>query len=175
MNTFNMLKAGLKASALAPLALACLAAAPSARAESVLLAQTNIVSGTESTLETFSVAGSGSVTISLQSLSWPSPTSMSALSFAVTSSDKVLASWNGSGFTGDTATFDVGAGTYYAHITGTATSAGLGLGLYSVLMTFAPSAVPLPSSGWMLLTGLFVLAGLVRAVRPFELTGAAEA
>jgi hypothetical protein len=174
MKTFNMLKAGLKAGALAPLALACLAAAPNARADSVLLAQTNIVSGTESTLETFSVPNNGSVTISLQSLSWPSPTSMSALSFAVTSSDKVLASWNGSGFTGDTATFDVGAGTYYAHITGTAPNVGLGLGLYSVLMTFAP-AVPLPASGWMLLTGMFVLVGLLRAVRPLELTGTVEA
>jgi hypothetical protein len=48
------------------------------------------------------------------------------------------------------------------------------LGLYSVLMTFAP-AVPLPASGWMLLTGMFVLAGLLRAVRPLELTGTVEA
>jgi hypothetical protein len=175
MNTFKMTQSPLKAGVLAPLALVCLAAAPHARADSVLLAQTSIVSGTESSLETCSVPKSGTVSISLESLSWPTQTSMSALSFAVTSSSQVLASWNGSGLTGDTATFDVGAGTYYAHITGTASSAGLGLGLYSVLMTFAPSAVPLPSSGWMLLTGLFVLAGLVRAVRPFELTGTAEA
>ena len=174
MKTFNMTRLTLKAGVLAPLALACLAAAPHARADDILLAQTSIVSGTESTLETFSVPKSGSVTINLESLSWPTQTSMSALSFAVTSSSQVLASWNGNGLTGESATFDVGAGTYYAHITGTATSAGLGLGLYSVLMTFTP-AVPLPASGWMLLTGLFVLVGLVRAARPFDLTGTVEA
>ena len=35
--------------------------------------------------------------------------------------------------------------------------------------------VPLPSSGWLLLTGMFVLAGLARAVRPLELMGTAAA
>jgi hypothetical protein len=47
------------------------------------------------------------------------------------------------------------------------------LGLYSLNMTFSP--VPLPSSGWLLLTGAFALFGLARAVRPLELMGTAEA
>jgi hypothetical protein len=43
-------------------------------------------------------------------------------------------------------------------------------------MTFSPTpTVPLPSSGWLLLTGMFVLVGLARAVRPTELMGTAEA
>jgi hypothetical protein len=176
MNTVKKLQRSLHAGALAPLALVCLAAAPHAHADSLLLAQTNVISGTESTLETFTAPTAGTVTVSLQGITWPN-SGMSALSFSVTSSSAVLASWNGTGITGDTATFDVGAGDYFAHITGTATSEGLGLGLYSLMMTFAP-AVPLPASGWMLLMGLFALAGLARIVRtagPLEITGTATA
>ena len=50
------------------------------------------------------------------------------------------------------------------------------MGLYSTEDDFHPRpTVPLPSSGWLLLTGMFVLAGLARAVRPLELMGTAEA
>jgi hypothetical protein len=52
------------------------------------------------------------------------------------------------------------------------------LGLYSFRMSFAPNStptVPLPSSGWLLLAGVFVLGGLARAVRPQELMGTAAA
>ena len=59
-----------------------------------------------------------------------------------------------------------------------ATAGGaLNLGLYSMMMTFSPNTptVPLPASGWMLLTGMFVLVGLARAARPFDLTGTARA
>jgi hypothetical protein len=99
---------------------------------------------------------------------------LSALSFSATSADKVLAYWNGGGSVdSEVTTFDVaGAGTYFAHIMATAGGV-LDLGLYSLMMTFTPSAppVPLPASDWMLLTGMFVLAGLARVVRP----GTAEA
>lgn len=159
---------------LAPMALTCLAIAPHARAESILLAQTTLVSGTESTVDAFTAPGAGTVTVNLQSLNWP--TALNTLSFSATSADRVLASWNGTGLASDVATFDVGAGTYFAHIMATA-GGDLNLGLYSLMMTFSPSAspVPLPASDWMLLTGMFVLAGLARAVRPIELTGIAEA
>ena len=85
----------------------------------------------------------------------------------------MLASWNSTGVTSDTATFNVAAGSYFANIMATASGA-MDMGLYSIRMTFTP-AVPLPSSGWLLLTGMFVLAGLARAVRPLELMGTAEA
>jgi uncharacterized membrane protein len=86
-----------------------------------------------------------------------------------------LSSWSGSGINSDVATFNVQPGTYYAHIMATA-GGTLNLGLYSMLMTFsATPTVPLPSSGWMLLTGLFVLAGLVRVFRPLDFVGTARA
>ncbi len=176
MNTTSIkhmpLKVGL---AVAPLALMGLAAAPAARADSLIYAQTTLVSGTASTTQQFDVASAGKVSVSLESLAWP-PGAMTSLSFAVTSASQVINSWSGLGGATDQTTFDVGPGTYFAHIMATANSA-LNLGLYSITMTFSPttSAVPLPMSGWMLVTGMFVLAGLARAIRPSELTGSAAA
>jgi hypothetical protein len=176
MITMNTVRPSLKLGLLAPLALGCLAMAPHARADSILLAQTTLVSGSQSTVDSFTTPGAGTVTVDLQSLDWP--TSLNALSFSATSANQVLASLNATGLTGDVATFNVGsAGTYYAHILATAGGA-LDLGIYSLNMSFSPTGTPtvgLPASGWMLLTGMFVLAGLVRAMRPLELMGTAEA
>jgi len=61
-------------------------------------------------------------------------------------------------------TFQVGAGTYFAHVMATATGE-LNLGLYSVLFTFTPSAVPLPTTVGLLLVGLLVFFGLRKTVR----------
>lgn len=173
MKTTKVLRPSLKLGLLAPLALIGLSAAPHARADSILLAQTTLVNGSQSTVDSFTTPGAGTVTVSLQSLNWPAD--LAALSFSATSADQVLAYWNGGGtVTSEVTSFKVGEGTYFAHILATAGSSSLNLGLYSLIMTFTP-AVPLPASGWMLLTGLFVLGGLVRAVRPFELTGTAGA
>jgi hypothetical protein len=175
MKTMTTKSPSLKAALAAPLALMALAAAPHARADSILLAQTTLVSGSVSTVDSFTTSTAGQVTVSLQSLNWPA--SLNALSFSATSSSQVLASWNGTGLTSDSATFDVAAGTYFTHVIATAGGA-LDLGLYSMMLTFTPNTsptVPLPASGWMLLTGLFVLAGLARVIRPFELTGTAPA
>jgi hypothetical protein len=177
MNTIKTLRLRggprFKVGLLAPLALACLSAAPHARADSILLAQTTLISGSTSTVDSFTTATAGKVTVSLQSLAWPTP--LSALSFSATSADKVISSWSGTGLDSELATFEVGAGTYFAHIMATATGA-MDMGLYSLMMTFSPNAptVPLPASGWLLLTGMFVLMGLARAVRPFDLMGTAE-
>jgi hypothetical protein len=170
LKTTNTVRPCLKLALLAPLALIGLAATPDARADTLLLAQTSLVSGTVATDNSFTAPTAGVVSVNLQSLDWP--TQLSALSFSATSANQVLASWNGSGsnITGGAMTFDVGAGTYFTHVMATAAPGPLDLGLYSMIMTFTPS-VPLPASGWMLLTGLFVLAGLARAVRPLELTG----
>jgi hypothetical protein len=177
MKTTKTVRPSFKLGLLAPLTLIGLSLAPHARADSILLAQTTLVNGSVATDDSFTTHSAGTVTVSLQSLAWP--TQLSALSFSATSANQVLADWSGSGtsLTSGALTFEVGAGTYFAHVMATApTGPGLlGLGLYSMLMTFTPSAVPLPSSGWMLLTGLFVLVGLARAVRPLELMGTAEA
>lgn len=173
MNRMMKMRKFLRLGLLAPLTLAGLAATPQAWADSILLAQTTLVSGTESTVDSFTTTGAGTVSVTLQNLNWP--TQLTALSFSATSASQVLASWSAAGtsITGMSTTFDVGAGTYFAHIMATAGGA-LNLGLYSMMMTFSPT-VPLPASGWMLLTGIFVLGGLARAVRPLELTGTAVA
>jgi hypothetical protein len=64
-------------------------------------------------------------------------------------------------------TFQVGAGTYFAHVVATA-GGDLNLGLYSLMLTFTPSAVPLPTAAGLLLIGLlvlFALRGTMRAPR----------
>jgi hypothetical protein len=176
MNTTTKTKRrSLKLGLLAPVAALGMVAAPQVWADSLLVQQSTLVTGTESTVDSFTTTSAGKVTVRLQSLDWPAP--LSALSFSATSANNVLAYWNGGGaFDSAQMTFDVsGAGTYFAHIMATSTpSHGLNVGLYSVYMTFQ-SAVPLPASGWMLLTGMFVLAGLVRAARPLELMGTARA
>ena len=173
MNT-TMKGSSLKLGLLAPLALIGMAAAPHARADSILLAQTTMVVGSESTVDSFTTPGAGTVNVSLQNLNWP--TQLSTLSFAATTASSVL--YNGGGaINNELATFNVGAaGTYFAHIMATA-GGDLNIGLYSLLLTFTPSTnpVPLPSSGWLLLIGMFALAGVLRAARPFELMGTAEA
>lgn len=173
MKTMKTTRRLSKLALLTPLALSGVAIAPHAAAETILLAQTTLVAGSESTVDSFTAPTAGSVTVNLQSLNWPTP--LSALSFSATSASSVLASWNGTGLTSDVASFSVAPGTYYAHIMATANaSSALDMGLYSMMLTFTPS-VPLPATGWMLLTGLFVLAGIARAARPFELTGTAAA
>lgn len=174
MKTMTTKRTSLKLALVAPLALAALTAAPHAHADTILLAQTTLVSGSVSTVDSFTAPSAGTVTVTLQSLNWP--TALNALSFSATSATQVLASWNGTGLASDVATFDVGAGTYFTHVMANA-GGTFNLGLYSMMLTFAPntSPVPLPASGWMLLTGLFALAGLARIARGSELTGAVPA
>ena len=170
MNTIKTMRLSLQGGLLA---LTGLAVAPHAWADNVMPPpQTTLVSNTETTTDTFSVSQAGTVTVSLSGLNWAS--TLSSLSFTASSATQVLASWYGTGVTSDTATFNVEPGSYFTNIMATAVPGGLDLGLYSLRMTFTP-AVPLPSSGWLLLTGMFVLAGLARAVRPLELMGTAEA
>ncbi len=170
------LRGGLKAGVLAPLAVAAVATAPQARADSILLAQTTLVVGSQSTVDSFTAPGAGTVSVHLANLNWP--TQLASLSFSATSASQVLWSGSGNGAVSDEgASFNVSSGgTYFAHIMATA-QGSLDIGLYSLLMTFTPSTspVPLPSTGWLLLTGMFVLAGLAWAARPFESMGAAEA
>jgi hypothetical protein len=173
MNTTKTIRLSLKGGLLVPMALTGLAVAPHAWADSLLLSQSTMVVGTESTTDTFVAPTAGTVTLNVTGFGWAAP--LSALSFSASSATQVLASWSGTGITSDTATFNVGPGSYFANIMATASGA-MDMGLYSMRLTFsATPTVPLPSSGWLLLTGMFVLAGLARAVRPLELMGTAEA
>ena len=173
MNTTKTLRLSLKGGLLMPMALTGLAVAPHAWADS-LPAQSMMVLGSQTTTDSFTAPTAGTVTLSVTGLDWAS--GLSALSFSASSATKLLASWSGSGVTSDTATFNVGPGNYFVNIMATAVPGGLDMGLYSMSLSFSPTpTVPLPSSGWLLLTGMFVLAGLARAVRPPELMGTAAA
>jgi hypothetical protein len=174
MNTTKIMRVSLKGGLLVPMALTGLAVAPHAWADTVMPpAQATMVSGTESTTDNFSVSQAGVVTVTVNSFGWGAP--LSALSFSASSATQVLASFSANGVTSDTASFNVTPGSYFTNVMATA-SGSMELGLYSLQMTFSPTpTVPLPSSGWLLLTGMFVLVGLARAVRPLELMGTAEA
>jgi len=177
MNTTIQKRFALKLALVMPVALGALAAAPHARADSILMAQTTLVNGSVSTVDSFTTPGAGTVTVNLESLNWPA--ALNSLSFSATSASQVMASWNGTGISSNVAQFSVtGAGTYFTHILATA-GGSLDIGLYSMLLTFTPAGspppVPLPASGWLLLTGVLVLGGLARAIRPVELTGTAPA
>jgi hypothetical protein len=143
-----------------------LGAAQLAHADEILIAQTNLISGTVSTVDSFNAPAAGTVTIELSNLPWP--TALSSLSFFASSPSQVLASGtvpNGPNGVGGMMleSFQVtGPGTYFAHVTGTAAPSGsVDLGLYSMQVSFAP-AVPLPAAAWLLAGGLLVLAGLGR-------------
>ena len=158
--------------ALVLMALGGLVHSPLAHADSLLLASTNLVAGSSSATYSFDAPSAGTVTARISSLPWPVP--LSSLSFTATSATSTLASWQmgGAGAGGgmfsaaatDTSapqveTFQVGAGTYFAHIMATA-GGDLNLGLYSLMLTFTPSAVPLPSAAGLLLIGIFVVLAL---------------
>jgi hypothetical protein len=132
---------------------------PLAHADTLLLATTDLVSGTSAATFSFSAPTSGTVTARITSLPWPVP--LSALSFSATTATDTLSSWSSSGAMSapQVETFQVGAGTYFAHITATA-GGSLDLGLYSMMLTFSPSAVPLPAAAGMLFIGLLILGAL---------------
>lgn len=155
---------------------------PRAHADQMLLATTDLVSGTSNATFSFNAPTDGTVTAHVTSIPWPTP--LSSLSFSATTATDTLASWNMGGATDAKAlglgaadaspdgveTFQVGAGTYFAHIAATA-GGSLNLGLYSLLLTFTPSAVPLPASDWVLLAGVIALFGLTRIVALFSSPG----
>jgi hypothetical protein len=150
------------------LAFATVAAhSPAAHADTMLLASTNLVTGSSAATFSFDAPGSGTVTAQISSLPWPVP--LSALSFSATTATDTLSSWSTTGAMAapQVEQFQVGAGTYFAHVMATA-GGSLDLGLYSLLVTFTPSAVPLPAAGGMLLIGLLVLFTLRRTFNPTE-------
>jgi hypothetical protein len=174
MNVMNHLQPRAARGSFALTALLCLGAAAGARADQILVAQTSLISGTASAVDSFTAPSAGTVTVQLSNIPWP--TALSSLSFFASSSNQVLASGTVPGLTGSSGpsggmtveSFQVTPGTYFAHVTGTA-AGPLDLGLYSMQVTFAP-AVPLPASGVLLACGLLVLAGLGRRsglLKPF--------
>jgi hypothetical protein len=165
MSAMRGIRSLASSSSPALLALFCLFVAAQARADTILVAQTSLISGTVSTVDSFNVTAPGTVTVELSNIPWPQ--ALSSLSFTATSASQVLSSWmmptSSTPGGGETVqSFQVTPGTYFAHITGSA-AGSLDLGLYSVTMSFAPAGtVPLPDSGWLLAGALLALLALAR-------------
>jgi len=165
MKSMKTLKMWRRGALLASLAGLGLSQAPHALADTMLLSDTTLVKGTSAATFSFDAPTAGRVTATLSNLPWPS--SLQTLTFQATSASDTLSSWSALG-TDQTHTesFLVGQGTYFAHIMAVA-QGDLDLGLYSLNLTFSPNVVPLPTSNWMLLTGILVLFGLTRVMGMF--------
>ncbi len=129
-----------------------------ARAESVLLADTTLVSGSQSAVFSFQAPGPGTLSVEITNVDWPQM--LSSLSFMATNGSQVLASWSDTvSQSQGSLSFQVAGGRYFADIMATA-GGTLDLGVYSLCIQFKPtSPVPLPATAVLLLTGL--LAALV--------------
>lgn len=153
----------LKMGVLVPLALLCLSVTSHAHADTVLLADTTMVTGSESAVFSFNAPTTGMVTAQLLNLPWPER--LSALDFTATTANSVVSSWSAP--TSASESFLVTPGTYFAHIMATTAGGALDAGLYSLTLTFSPSTVPLPATDWMLVIGVLVLFGLTRVLSAF--------
>lgn len=140
--------------------LLCALMATLAQASTVLLADTTLVTGSESAVFSFNAPGPGTVSVQLTNLAWPQ--ALSSLSFTATTANQVLTSWSDASLSTQSASFLVAAGgTYFADIMAVA-GGPLDLGVYSFSLGFTPAApVPLPSSGALLLGGVAGILGLI--------------
>ncbi len=126
---------------------------PRAQADTLLLGQSTMISGSFSGVYTFSTSGAGTLNVRLENIAWPER--LAALSCSVYDHDTLLGTLSTNGVL----SIEVaGRGTYFSHLFAQASGA-LDLGLFSLSISFAPrlSAVPLPAAGWLLLSvlGLF--------------------
>lgn len=142
------------------LAVSALCVAPFAHADMMLLSETALVSGSQSSVYTLNAPSAGSLTFSLSNLAWPER--LASLSFALTTSTGVLKTMSDEG----QITIDLtSAGTYYALVSGIA-QGHWNMGLFSINASFSPLAggpeVPLPAAVWLLLSGLATTLGFSR-------------
>jgi hypothetical protein len=132
-----------------------------ARASQVVYDGVGFMQGSQTLTDSFSVASSGTLTVSLANIGWPQP--LSSLSLLLTSaSGAVLGQESVPGtsvFSVDTQIFNVSAGNITAQWFGTPQSGGLNTGVYGLEIQFQPgsSPVPLPTSIALLLSGLGLL------------------
>jgi hypothetical protein len=127
---------------------------PQAVASTVLVSDTSLVSGSESSVYSFVAPGPGTVTVELSNLAWPE--TLSSLTFTATTANRVLSSWQAPG--AEMESFQVSGGTYFAHVSATA-GGTLDLGLYSLYCVFTPASqpVPIPPGAGLLLSALLGL------------------
>jgi hypothetical protein len=135
------------------LALTLLTVAGQSRASEVLLDQTQFLSGQQAYVQSFSLSGPGTLTVSLTNVPWPQQ--LANLGVVLSSSGGLLAPVMGSG----TESIKIKSGmTLFAQWFGTAQGA-LDTGVYSLSIKFqaAGTPVPLPASLVLLVSGLLAL------------------
>jgi hypothetical protein len=128
--------------------------AGAARADTLLYDGLSVISGQQSSVQSFNVTTPGLLTMTLSSIPWLD--AVSNLSGFLTSASGLIGTTIGAG----TESVSVGAGTYYAHWFGTA-QGDYNLGVVGMKITFQPGAVPvsLPTSFVLMLSGLGILFG----------------
>lgn len=154
------------AGAATALALVCVGAPQRARADmatgSSLLNQTTLVFSQQTNLYSFDAPGAGTLSISLKD--WGFPTQLQQLTASILSQDQVLGSWDSSTSSGWQ--FEVpisGSGLFDAFVAAQAGSfSGIQFGAYSMSISFAPAAspVPLPPALDLLLGGMGLLGAM---------------
>jgi hypothetical protein len=129
-----------------------------AHADTVLLGQSGLITGSESFVFPVMAPSAGTLNVQLTDIAWPDR--LSSLSGALTTATSVLHTM---ATAGDMSVAIGAAGTYYVHIVGVAQDV-LDMGLYSLRVDFQGegSPVPLPGGAWLLLAGMAGLAAVWR-------------
>ncbi|HEY2463024.1 MAG TPA: hypothetical protein VGI32_03105 [Steroidobacteraceae bacterium] len=125
-----------------------------ARADTVVYDSVGFIQGSQSFVDTFNITTPGTLTISMSDVPWLD--TLSNLSFFLTSANGTF----GAPMNGGSESMNIGAGTFYAHWFGEA-DGQYQVGVYSLKISFQPavSAVPLPASLILLLSGLTLMFG----------------
>ncbi|MGD0492609.1 MAG: PEP-CTERM sorting domain-containing protein [Steroidobacteraceae bacterium] len=130
------------------------------RADTVLYDSAGFVQGSQSFVQSFNITTAGTITMTLTDIPWLDAVS-DLTGFLTTTSGVVGQAFSGS------ETMSVGPGTIYAHWFGDAQGT-YDLGVVGVNISFQPSvitAVPLPASLCLLLSGVGILLGWQRRER----------
>jgi hypothetical protein len=141
--------------------------APRAHADTIgggaLVQNSGLVSGTQSSVYSVNVNGPGVLTVQLENISWPER--LAHLDCSIYSNSGFLHALQG---TAEWQFVTTGPGSFYASVFAGAGGL-LDIGLFSIKVTFQPSAalVPLPAGVWLLgsVLGLFGVRRAWPAVR----------
>jgi hypothetical protein len=130
-------------------------AAPDAHADTVLVSQSSMVSGSFANVYSFTTSQAGTLTLRLENIAWPER--LAALSCNLYDSKNILGSL---ATTGEIRLDLAGPGTFFSHLFAQSGGA-LDLGLFSLKVSFTPSTptVPLPAGVWLLgsVIGIFAI------------------